>query len=355
MSKLFIDFAAVKAAITMEQVLDHYGLRPNMRSIRNGDGLEGACPIHQGTNKTQFKVSLSKHCWNCFSDCKCGGNVLDLIAKMEQTDIYNAALKANEWFNLGLEQKAQRRDERPAANASRREPAPVTAAQSPPHKPPSTPPTTTASPADDDPVEIGCNKPLGFKLDNLKTDHPYFNERGLLPETVAEFGLGYCAKGTMASRVVIPIHNHAGELVGYVGRWPGEPPEERPKYKLPTGFKKSAEVFNLHRALQEPDDQPLVVVEGFFDVLKLWQLGVKRVVALMGSSLSAVQEELLRRATQNGSRIALMLDENDAARKGREQALLRLATFAYVQVIVFTTEDMEPEHLTIEDVATYLA
>jgi hypothetical protein len=32
---------------------------------------------------------------------------------------------------------------------------------------------------------------------------------------------------------------------------PGEPPEERPKYNLPSGFKKSAEVFNLNRALQE--------------------------------------------------------------------------------------------------------
>ena len=356
MSKPFIDFAAIRAAISMEQVLDHYGLRPHMRSIRNGDGLEGACPIHQGTNKPQFKVSLSKNCWNCFSDCKCGGNVLDLIAKMEQVDIYQAALKANEWFNLRLEQQAQRREERPAANASRREaPPPVTVVQAPPNKPPSPPVTTTASPADDDPVEIGCNRPLGFKLENLKTDHSYFEERGLLPETVAEFGLGYCGKGTMSGRVVIPIHNHEGHLVAYVGRWPGEPPEERPKYKLPAGFKKSAEVFNLHRALQEPEDEPLVIVEGFFDVLKLWQLGVKRVVSLMGSSLSDVQEQLLKQATQNGSRIALMFDENEAGRKGREQALLRLARFAYVQVIMFPTEDMEPEHLTVEDIATYLA
>ena len=357
MSKLFIDFVAVKAAITMEQVLDHYGLRPDMRNIRNGDGLEGACPIHQGTNKTQFKVSLSKNCWNCFSECKCGGNVLDFIAKMEKVEIYDAALKANEWFDLGLEQKAQRREERPAANASRREfaPPPATSSQSPPHKPPVSPPTTSsASPADDEPVEIGCNKPLGFKLENLKTDHPYFDERGLLPETVAEFGLGYCAKGTMASRVVIPIHNHVGELVGYVGRWPGIPPEERPKYKLPMGFKKSAEVFNLHRAIQGPPEQTLIVVEGFFDVMKLWQLGFKRAVSIMGSSLSAVQEELFRQATRSDSRIILMFDEDNAGRKGREQALLRLATFAFVHVVVFPAEDMQPDHLSVEELLTLL-
>ncbi len=332
----------------MEQVLDHYNLRPQLRSIRNGEGLEGACPIHQGTNDTQFKISLSKNCWNCFSDCKCGGNVLDFIAKMEQIDIYAAALKANDWFNLGLGQPPQRREQRNAANAPQREHAPpTTAAQAPPVASP-------ASPADDDPVEIGCNKPLGFKLDNLDTEHRYFKERGLLPETVAAFGLGYCAKGTMAVRVVIPIHNQTGELVAYVGRVAGEPSEDRPKYKLPTGFKKSAEVFNLHRAILEPDDEPLIIVREYFEVLKLWQLGWKRVVSLMGSTLSNVQEELIKRATNRSSLIALLFAENESGRKSREQMLPRLAKFAYVQVIGLPDEGMKPEHLTLEEVSTYL-
>ncbi len=353
MSKPFIDFTAVKAAVSMEQVLDHYNLRPDMRVIRNGDGLEGACPIHKGTNTTQFKVSLSKNCWNCFSDCKCGGNVLDFIAKMEQTDIYTAALRADEWFNLGLAQQGQKPETRRAGNCAKAE------SSAPPGKPQPPPNTTTslASPEDDGPVEIGCNPPLQFELKNLKSDHPYFAERGLTPETVAAFGLGYCAKGTMAGRIVIPIHSHEGSLVGYAGRWPGdEPPEERPKYKLPKGFRKSAEVFNLHRALQEPDhEQPLIIVEGYFDVLRLWQLGWKRVVALMGCSLSTVQEELLKRGMRTGIRIGLMFDEDDAGRQGREAALARLARFAYVRVIVFPREGMQPEHLNAEEAASLLA
>ena len=54
----FVDFKAVKAAVTIEQVLDHYGLLDRFK--RGGDGLSGPCPIHKGSNPTQFRVSTAK-------------------------------------------------------------------------------------------------------------------------------------------------------------------------------------------------------------------------------------------------------------------------------------------------------
>ena len=87
----FVDFKTIKAAITMEQVLEHYGLMDKFK--RGTDSLNGPCPIHRGSNPTQFRISLSKNIWNCFSKCK-GGNVLDFIAKMEDASIHAAALKA---------------------------------------------------------------------------------------------------------------------------------------------------------------------------------------------------------------------------------------------------------------------
>jgi hypothetical protein len=54
-------------------------------------------------------------CWNCFSDCKCGGNVLDFVAKMENLDPYEAAVRLNEWFSLGLDKRPPpTRENRPA-------------------------------------------------------------------------------------------------------------------------------------------------------------------------------------------------------------------------------------------------
>src|SRR5436190_2419558 len=97
----FVDFKAVKAAITMEQVLQHYVLLDRFK--RSGDSLSGPCPIHKGENPTQFRVSISKNIWNCFSECKRGGNVLDFIALMESVTVHASALKAIELFSLDPE------------------------------------------------------------------------------------------------------------------------------------------------------------------------------------------------------------------------------------------------------------
>ena len=102
MGKPYIDFGTLKATVSVTQVLEHYGLMATMRSTKNGESLEGPCPIHKGTNPDQFKVSVSKNCWNCFSECKGGGNVLDFVARMENVDVHEAAVRLNDWFKLGL-------------------------------------------------------------------------------------------------------------------------------------------------------------------------------------------------------------------------------------------------------------
>ena len=329
----FVDFKAVKSAVSMEQVLQHYGLLDGLK--RSGDSLTGPCPIHKGTNPTQFRVSISKNCWNCFGECKHGGNVLDFVSRMENFSIRQAALKIAEWFRLDAELESPDGGD-PPKRESRKSPT-----SPPPESKSAREPLAKAE-------EIGSNKPLGFTLQNVDTKHAYLTQCGLTPETMAEFGLGYCAKGSMSGRIVIPIHNAKGELVAYAGRWPGEPTEERPKYKLPAGFKKSAELFNLHRAIREPADRPLVVVEGFFDAVKLWQHGVRKVVALMGSILSPAQEELLIRHTNAQSTVLLMFDEDDAGRFGREQTMLKLCERLYVRVFKFDEEGHQPENLTPE-------
>src|SRR5207247_1629862 len=137
-------------------------------------------------------------------------------------------------------------------------------------------PKTTSKKAPAAPDDSSPNKPLQFRLDKLDREHPYLIERGLTLETITDFGLGYCAKGMMADRIAIPINNADGNVVAYAGRFPGEPAEDTPKYKLPPGFRKSLEVFNIDRALKEPAENPLVIVEGFFDCMRLHQYGCRR-------------------------------------------------------------------------------
>ncbi|MDA2927728.1 toprim domain-containing protein, partial [Acidobacteria bacterium AH-259-G07] len=109
-------------------------------------------------------------------------------------------------------------------------------------------------------------------------------------QVVNFFGLGYCKRGLMKNRIAIPIHDEKGKLAAYAGRWAGdELPEGEEKYKLPLGFKKSHVLFNLHRVTGA---ERIVIVEGYWSVFRLHQLGIQA-VALMGTTLSQAQENLL--------------------------------------------------------------
>jgi DNA primase len=331
----FIDFKAVKAAVTMEKVLEHYRLRDQFK--QSGDSLSGPCPIHKGSNPTQFRVSLSKNIWNCFSECKHGGNSLDFIARMEKITIHAAALKAIEWFHL--DRDAMSSDS--GAQNTHENSETLKRTESKKVKP-----ELKQETADENNTP---NKALKFRLEKLDPDHTYLVERGIAQETIAEFDIGFCNKGMMAGRIAIPIHNSAGEVVAYAGRFPGEAPGDTPKYKLPPEFRKTLELFNIHRAIKHPEDMPLVIVEGFFGCMHLWQLGWYRVVALMGSTMSQGQEDLIQKHVSPKSQIILMLDEDNAGRAGRDIIAPRLAKFAFVKIHLFKQEGLQPEHLDSED------
>lgn len=333
----FVDFRAVKANVSMLQILEHYGLMPTFKRSQNGENLTGPCPIHGGSNPDQFKVSLTKNVWNCFSECKHGGNVLDFVAKKEDCSIREAAVRVATWFNIGDDIVYGEFDETPHRAPSRVQEGP-------------TPPRKAEASTGEATPPIKENKPLGFLLKGIDPGHPYLDERGIDDITRVHFGLGFCSKGTMAGRIAIPICNPEGKTVAYAGRWPGEPPEDTSRYKLPSGFFKSLEVFHIDSAKEEPSSLPLLVVEGFFDAIRLWQLGFKKVVALMGSSLSEEQALLIAEHFPSTPHVIVMFDEDEAGREGRIKAVARLAMDRFV--CIFSMDDgQQPEQLREEQLA----
>jgi DNA primase len=373
----WVNYKEIKSRVRIDQVLARYGVLDTLTG--KGDNLVGTCPIHKGTNPSQFHVSLAKNNFNCFGDCHDGGNVIDFVAMMDggdksrPEDVRGAALKLQEWFGLAFERPRGGRRRDASASAPAMAAASVTTvdandhpASSQPTLPiptlvraltPETPTaaareTIAAAPSVTEAPQAKVNPPLKFALKSLDPDHPYLAERGFTSETVARFGVGLCTgKGIMAGRIAIPIHNEHGELVAYAGRWPGIPPEGEGKYKLPTGFHKSLVVFNLHRARDFAKDSGLIVVEGFFDCMKVAQAGFPNVVALMGSAMTEAQEELIAAAVGPQGSVALMLDEDDAGWKGREDALSRLSSRVYVKVIGLGEEGRQPDSMHEEELA----
>src|SRR5438876_12074066 len=120
------------------------------------------------------------------------------------------------------------------------------------------------------------NQPLNVTLWSLDRSHPYLKSRGIAPETAEVFGVGFFSgQGPLVGRVVIPIHNAVGQLVGYAGRAVGSLTD--PKYiTVPSDFRPDRELFNLHRttaAAKKSRSGVVVVVEGFFDCMRVHQAG----------------------------------------------------------------------------------
>lgn len=334
----WVDFKEIKARVSIAQILERYGALQSLSKSGTGDRLSGACPIHGGTNKTHFRVSVSKNCWNCFGMCQAGGNVIDFVARKEDVAFRDAAVLIDEWFP-GVPCESDGSEIKPRFDTAQVVPA---VAESPR-------PRVIESHAEKPMERVNDsepNKPLAFALTKLDPAHPYLTERGLTTETIATFGVGFCAKGLLRGYVAIPIHNSAGELVAYAGRWLGTPENGKGKYKLPEGFKKSIELFNYHRAIASEQDAPLVVVEGFFDAMKIHQAGYERVVAVMGSSLSSRQEEMLYRLCETpDERIIILFDGDEAGKNGQRDALERLSKQLYVRAVDLGSDGVQPEHI----------
>jgi DNA primase len=309
MATRWIDFTELKRQVSIRDVLARYGLLGGLQEKKPGK-LVGPCPIHGGKNGTSFNVDADKNVYHCFSECG-GGNVLDLVMKIEGCTIREAGEKLSDWFGLSFER--------------RRKGGPKPEATTP--QPPARAPAAHTSGRGEGPQ---ANPPLERPLRDLNGDHPYLVERGLTVPTIKTFGIGFCSRGLMRGRFAIPIHDERGDLVAYAGRAvDGALPDEKGKYRLPDGFKKSLVLFNLHRAAEHAE-RCLIVVEGFFDCFKVHQAGFPNVVALMGSTLSESQEQLI---LAHAERLALFLDGDDAGTKCLREFYARLRRRLYLREI----------------------
>jgi len=262
----WIDFKELRARLDFEQVLRRY----NVEVKRKGSQHHGFCPLpnHKGKrNSPSFSANLERGVFHCFG-CGATGNILEFAALMENanpedgTALRKVALKLKNEFcpHLGTNSTGTKKS----------------VVKSPPSK------------SSELPVVV--NQPLDFELKGLDRNHPYLGTRGFTKETIAHFGLGYCARGIFKERVAIPLHDAAGKLIGYCGRVVDDAAisEENPRYRFPSKrerdgrvfeFRKQAFIYNGFRFKTPLDD--LIVVEGFTSVWWLHQNGLPRVVAVM--------------------------------------------------------------------------
>ena len=96
MQRTRLNMKCLKDTVLVTQAIERYLKYPLKR---DGTGYATSCPIHDGNNKRAFRVSADGRAWYCHGACQRGGNVLDLIAALEQCSIVEAAVMLAELYH----------------------------------------------------------------------------------------------------------------------------------------------------------------------------------------------------------------------------------------------------------------
>ena len=354
MAESFVSFDEVKSRISIMDVLHRYGFLDALQ--QKGDQLVGLCPFHR-ESKPSFKVTPARNIWHCFSGaCPVGkgGDIIDLVCAAERistghrnSDRRRAALLLQEWFGLTPPTPAQEKTMESRAPQHRKKAGRGVDDQRDADE---TEQQNIAAAESTLPKVI--NPPLGFTLKNLDHERAfaYAEARGISRTTAEQFGLAVALAGGYKGRLVIPLIDRQGEedvLVGYSSR---AVDESEPKYLFPSrekGFYKSHLVFNLARVRGQ---RAAVVVEGFFDCMKVTQAGFP-VVAVMGCDMSEYQAELL---CNHFERLVLFFDGDAAGRQGSDRALVEIGRRGRYVRAVLAPDGCQPDQLSEEDIKRLL-
>ncbi|WP_187007172.1 DNA primase [Synechococcus sp. WH 8101] len=143
----------------------------------------------------------------------------------------------------------------------------------------------------------------------------YLQSRGISVDSARQWQLG-----TAGGRLMIPLQDPAGQVVGFCGRAMGQ---QQPKYRNSAGdllFQRNGLVFGLDQAAEAiRREGTALLVEGPLDVIQLHQAGFRHAVACLGTSVSAMQLQLLRR---HGLKQLLIALDGDAAGQAATEKLL---------------------------------
>jgi DNA primase len=290
---------------------------------RAGSAYKGLCPFH--AEKTpSFIVSPDRESWRCFG-CGEGGDIFTFLMRRDGIDFREALTRLAEKAGVELSERTAREDRHRRRLREALEAA------------------------------IAWYREVLLQAKQADKARAYLEERGLTPETLERFGIGYApttwdaltrrlisraftndelvASGLASlsnrggvidkfrGRIIIPIRDGSGRAVGLGGRiMPGA---EGPKYlNSPAGplFDKSRTLYGLDLAKAAIRREKLtVIVEGYTDVMAAHQAGFTNVVASLGTALTRGQIEL---ATRHADAIALAYDVDLAGEAATQRGLL---------------------------------
>ena len=314
--------------LTIEKILDAANIVDVVSEFvtlrRRGVNYVGLCPFHNEKTPS-FYVSPSKGICKCFS-CGKGGNVIHFLMEHEQMSYWDAAKWLARKYGIPYSERELTDSEKALQNER-------------------------------ESMFITNQFALDFFKDTLLNTEKgraiglaYFRKRGFRDDILDKFFLGYCpdepdalARAALAKgftkenliktglcyerendgqlrdrfhgRVIFPVHSISGKVVAFGGRIMSSDAKVAKYVNSPESiiYSKSRELYGLYQAKQAiVRKDRCFLVEGYADVISMFQSGVENVVASSGTSLTPGQIRLIHRFTNN---ITVLYDGDKAGIK----------------------------------------
>lgn len=178
----------------------------------------------------------------------------------------------------------------------------------------------------------------------------YLKKRGISAECIRFFDIRMCYKGYYKNHLIVPIREHGeGRIVGYLARIMDSEVEIEKRYKNPSGFAIGNYIFNF---FQTKNYSEIILVEGIFDVFKLWEYGYRNAVSCFGNELSKGQISILRK-NKGIKKIKIMFDGDDPGTTGAKSVKEKLEKDKVVEIVSLPS-GKDPDKLTKEEVFNLL-
>jgi DNA primase len=339
-----MDFAKqLKSQVDIVSVVSEY-----VRLRRFGNRYSGLCPFHN--EKTPSFSIYTDHQWFKCYGCGASGDVLKFVQTIEGLTFWEALKKLADQNGIPLPKQSLASDEDTRLRAALFEMHEIAAEH------------FRANLA-------GAGGAAG---------RAYIERRGVTADAVRQFGLGLAegsgrallrvleqrgfkpdlleVSGLVArredgssfydrfrNRLMFPIHSESGKIIAFGGR--ALDPDERAKYlnspetKI---YKKSHVLYNLHRAKQAAaQNERIVLVEGYMDVIGASGAGVTEVVATCGTALTVEQIRAMKRHSTN---LHLNFDPDAAGANAAERSIkMLLDENVRVRVVDFHGIELDPD------------
>ncbi len=306
---------------------------------KSGSVYVALCPFHNEKTPS-FVVSPTKNIFKCFG-CGISGNAVKFVMEYEKTSFQDAILKIAQKYGVNVKLTSSGKEKKN-------------------HKY----------------YLITRQLTEFFKnslLENRKAKE-YLKSRRILARTIADFEIGYAPENNdilsfslknnismedlekvgivnqnknpiFRDRIIFPIKNHKGNVVAFGGRSLSD--NNKPKYlNSPETeiYKKSEVIYGIFEALDYiKEKRQAIVVEGYLDLISLYQIGIKNIVATLGTAFTKYHAKLLKKYIEEA---ILMFDSDEAGKKAAILAASHLISQGIKVKYVYYSDAKDPDELS---------